>query len=95
MNVLLALEPGTDIDNTPEPRDRAGGCHLSRLVTGSLTVSVAGPDYPTESSEGVYEADNYPVNIDSENNAFATSVSTGSRHNNPYGVELELTSLHD
>lgn len=95
INSEKAVEPGTDLNNVPGPRNRAGGCHLADLVAGILSVAAPGLVCPEEPSYGPYETDEHPVNILPEKNAAASSGTSNARHCNPPKAVLYVASLHD
>ncbi len=95
INVEEALVPGTDMVNTPGPRDRAGGCHLSFLVTGPSPTSVTGFKNPEKSPKGHHVTDMYPCMVFSVCNSFTTTVSPGTSHYNGHGRESTVAPFHD
>lgn len=95
INVEVAEAPGTDIDNTPGPRDRAGGCHLTDLVTGSLMTSVTGFENPVDTSVGPYETDEYPWIVFICENTFVPTGSPGARNCDPSKTLMRVASFHE
>lgn len=60
LDSVCIVERGTDLLCAPGPVDRAGGCHLARGFTGSLSTSVTVLEVPDEPSVGGVVTDVYP-----------------------------------